>query len=109
MKFQDVDGIDMASRYKGCAIYLPLNMLPKLESDQFYYHDIIGYRVIDQTAGEIGRVKDIYEANGNDLFAIDYENKEILVPVRDEFIQKLDKNESTVFLSLPEGLLDIYL
>jgi 16S rRNA processing protein RimM len=109
VRFQDVDSIDLAARYKGCAIYLPLDMLPGLEDDQFYYHEIIGYRVVDQTVGEIGKVKDIYEANGNDLFAIDYKNKEILVPVRDEFIQKLDKNGSTVFLDLPEGLLDVYL
>ena len=109
VKFQDVDGIDLAARYKGCAIYLPLDMLPGLEDDQFYYHEIIGYRVVDQTVGEIGKVKDIYEANGNDLFAIDYKNKEILVPIRDEFIQKLDKYGSTVFLDLPEGLLDVYL
>ena len=109
IKFHDVDGIDLAIQYKGCAIYLPLELLPSLEEDQFYYHEIIGYRVIDREVGEIGMVKYIYEANGNDLFAIDYKQKEILVPIRDEFIQKLDKKESTVYLNLPAGLLDIYL
>ena len=109
LKFQDVDGIDEAARYKGCAIYLPLNMLPKLEEDQFYYHEIVGYRVVDLKAGEIGKVKHIYEANGNDLFAIDYKNKEILVPINDEFIEKLNKKDTTIFLNLPDGLLDVYL
>lgn len=109
VKFLDVDGIEQATQYKGCGIYLPLDMLPSLEDDQFYYHEIIGYRVIDQVVGEIGKVKYIYEANGNDLFAIDYKKKEILVPIRDEFIQKMDKKESTVFLKLPDGLLDVYL
>jgi 16S rRNA processing protein RimM len=109
VKFLDVDDIDLATQYKGCAIYLPLDMLPSLEEDQFYYHEIIGYKVIDQVVGEIGEIKYIYEANGNDLFAIDYKEKEILVPIRDEFIQKLDKKKSTVFLSLPDGLLDVYL
>ena len=109
LKFQDVNGIDAAARYKGCAIYLPLDMLPKLEEDQFYYHEIVGYLVVDQKVGEIGKVKYIYEANGNDLFAIDYKNKEILVPINDEFIEKLNKKETTIFLNLPDGLLDVYL
>ncbi len=109
VKFHDVDDIELASQYKGCAIYLPLDLLPSLAENQFYYHEIIGYKVIDQVVGEIGKVKYIYEANGNDLFAIEYKNKEILVPIRDEFIQKLDKKESTVFLNLPDGLLDVYL
>jgi len=109
LKFHDVDSIEVAIQYKGCAVYLPLDMLPGLEEDQFYYHEIIGYKVIDQAAGEIGKVKYIYEANGSDLFAIDYKNKEILVPVHDEIIQKLDKKDNTIFLILPDGLLDIYL
>jgi len=109
LKFQDLDGIELAAQYKGCALYLPLDMLPRLEENQFYYHEIIGYRVIDQAVGEIGKVKNIYEANGNDLFVIDYKNKEILVPVKDEFIHKLDKKDTTIFLNLPDGLLDIYL
>jgi 16S rRNA processing protein RimM len=109
VKFQDIDGIDLAAQYKGSAIYLPLDRLPGLGDNQFYYHEIIGYKVIDREAGEIGKVKHIYEANGNDLFGIDYGKKEILVPIHDEFIQKLDKKKSTVFLNLPDGLLDVYL
>ena len=109
VKFQDVDDIDIATQYKGCALYLSLDMLPALDEDQFYYHEIIGYKVIDGKVGEIGRVKYIYEANGNDLFAIDYKNKEVLVPITDEFIEKLSKKDSTIFLNLPDGLLDVYI
>jgi 16S rRNA processing protein RimM len=109
LKLQDVDGIELATQYKGCTIFPPLDMLPKLKEDQFYYHEIIGYRVIDQTIGEIGKVKNIYEANGNDLFVIDFKNKEILAPIKDKFIQKLDKKNTTIFLNLPNGLLDVYL
>jgi len=65
--------------------------------------------VVDQKMGKIGKVKYIYEANGNDLFAIEFQNKEILVPIHDEFIEKLNKKEKTIFLKLPDGLLDVYL
>jgi 16S rRNA processing protein RimM len=65
--------------------------------------------VEDTVHGELGTVKTIYEANGNDLFAVDYEGKEVLVPIRDEFIVKLDKITGKILLNLPDGLIDIYL
>lgn len=109
VKLHDIDEIEKASHYKGCALYLPLDMLPPLESNQFYYHEIIGYAARDHMHGELGEIKTIYEANGNDLFAIEYKGKEVLIPIRDEFIIKLDKKSREILLQLPEGLLDIYL
>jgi len=109
IKFQDVDGIENAGQYKGCLLYLPLNMLPPLDDDQFYYHEIVGYTVKDENHGDLGNVKTIYEANGNDLFAVEYKGKEVLVPIKDEFIIELDKKAKTILLNIPEGLLDIYL
>jgi len=109
VKFHDIEEIDQASLYKGCALYLPLDMLPHLANQQFYYHEIIGYIAIDRDRGELGEVKTIYEANGNDLFAVDYKGKEVLIPIRDEFIIELNKQAREILLELPDGLLDIYL
>ena len=60
MKFEDVDSIVEAEKLKNIPLYLPLNNLPKLEADQFYFHDVIGYTVVDETLGELGVVKEIY-------------------------------------------------
>jgi 16S rRNA processing protein RimM len=84
-------------------------MLPPLDDDQFYYHEIVGYAVKDKTHGDMGNVKTIYEANGNDMFAFEYKGKEVLVPIKDEFIIELNKKAKTILLNIPEGLLDIYL
>lgn len=109
VRFQDLTGIDQVSRYKGCSLYLPLTQLPDLEADQFYYHEIVGYTVSDRRAGSIGRVKSVYEGYGNDLFAIEYKKKEILVPIKDELILHLDKENRSIVLDLPDGLLEVYL
>jgi 16S rRNA processing protein RimM len=109
LKLYDVDDIESAKQYKGCPLLLPLNMLPTLDDHQFYYHEIVGFSVKDHAHGNLGKVKSVYEANGNDLFAIEYKGKEVLVPIRDEFIEKLDKNSRSIYLNLPEGLIDVYL
>ena len=65
-------------------------------------------RVVDKTAGEIGTVKRVNDAPVQPLFEIDSHGKEILVPVVDDFIEKLDKKGRTLYLNLPDGLLNLY-
>jgi len=109
LKLRDVDNLELANRYKGCAIFLPLKMLPALEDHQFYYHEVVGFSVADSNYGKLGVIRTIYEANGNDLFAIEYKGREVLVPIRDEFIIEFDKKAKSILVNLPDGLLDIYL
>lgn len=108
MKLEGVDTEEEARRLVRSEAYLPIECLPELEEDQFYYHEIIGYRVVDKTAGEIGSVKRVNDAPVQPLFEIDSHGKEILVPVVDDFIEKLDKKDRTLYLNLPDGLLNLY-
>ena len=39
---------------------------------------------------------------------VDSDGKEILIPVNDEIIQKVDFEKAEITVDLPEGLLDIY-
>ena len=109
LKLRDIDTKDTALLYKGCALYLPMDLLPVLEDDQFYYHEIVGFVVKDRMYGVLGKVSAVYEANGNDLLAIDHKGREVLVPIQDEFIVDFDKESGTILVNLPDGLLDIYL
>jgi 16S rRNA processing protein RimM len=90
-------------------VYLPLDKLPKLKDDQFYFHEIIGYRVIDDTVGDIGFVKDVLELPMQELLQINKDGKEILIPVADELIERVDRENKILYISAPEGLIDIYL
>jgi 16S rRNA processing protein RimM len=35
-------------------------------------------------------------------------NKEALIPIHEETLEKIDKKEKKIFLTLPDGLLEIY-
>jgi 16S rRNA processing protein RimM len=92
-----------------CDIYLPLSELPELEEDQFYFHEVIGFTAEDTNYGNIGVIKSINENRAQPLFEIEKDGKEILIPVNDDFISKLDKKNKTIFFDTPPGLLEIYL
>ncbi|MHA7056432.1 ribosome maturation factor RimM [Aquimarina sp. M1] len=109
VKFEDVDSEEDADDLMKAEIYLPLSLLPKLEGDQFYFHEVIGFKIVDLTFGEVGIIKHINDSTAQALFEIDRNGIEILIPMNDEFIDKVDRETKTVFVNTPEGLIDLYL
>lgn len=110
LKLEDINTIEEAEKIVNAEVFLPLTALPKLKGNQFYYHDVIGYEIHDASTDTlIGKIKAIYESTGQDLFAVDIEGKEILIPIVDEFLGKVNHEESKIEVKLPDGLLDLYL
>jgi 16S rRNA processing protein RimM len=86
-----------------------MDMLPKLEGNQFYYHEIIGFRVVDQRLDDIGTVHSIIENTAQPLFEIYKGDKQILIPMIDEFILQVNRTSKELHLNTPVGLVDLYL
>lgn len=108
VKFEDIDAEEEAEELIDAEVYLPLSRLPKLEEDQFYYHEVIGFKMVDKNQGELGRLKSVNDTTPQHLFIIDYKGKEVLVPITDAFIEKIDKANQTIYLDLPDGLVELY-
>ncbi|WP_034919711.1 ribosome maturation factor RimM [Gillisia sp. CAL575] len=109
VKFEDVDTEEDAEDIMKCAVYLPLNQLPELDGDKFYFHEIIGFTVEDVNYGTVGKITAINDSTSQSLFEIDKNGKQVLIPLNDEFIEKLDKKNKIIFVKTPEGLIDLYL
>jgi len=109
VKFEDVDSEEDADDLMKAEIYLPLDLLPKLEGNKFYFHEVINYKIVDSAFGEVGFIKGINDSTAQALFEIDREGKEILIPMNDAFIDKVDRKTKTVFVNTPDGLIDLYL
>ncbi|MBD2724229.1 ribosome maturation factor RimM [Hymenobacter armeniacus] len=109
LKLRGIDRIEEAEPLRGSQLYLPLAELPELEDDQFYFHDVIGFTVVDETLGELGTVENFYELPQQDMLAMRYQGQEVLIPVVDELVSHADHEKKQVHVNLPEGLLDVYL
>ena len=106
---QDVDDREQAGVLVGKEIYLPIDALPELDEHRFYYHEIKGFTVKDQKHGVIGKVVEVLEYPGQDLIQVFYNNNEVLIPINDETIIRLDRSAKILHVEMPEGLLDVYL
>lgn len=109
VKFEDIDSEEAAEKILGHALYLPLTALPKLEGDKFYFHEVIGFTAEDQRLGDIGTIVGINDSSAQPLFEIKKGDIEILVPMIDQFIVKVDRENKKIVLNTPEGLVDLYL
>jgi len=109
VKFEDVnDEADAESLLKS-ELYLPLDFLPKLEGNQFYFHEIIGFSVEDERFGTVGTITGVNDTTSQALFEIDKDGKEILIPINDDFILEVNREDKIIKVDVPEGLIELYL
>lgn len=108
--FEEIETIEDAKGMKGSSLFLPLDNLPQLDGNQFYYHDLVGCTLKDQHGEEVGEIKSVLEAGAQELLSVTHPSgKEVLVPLTDELLGELDREAQVLVMTIPEGLLDVYL
>lgn len=108
IKFDGV-GPDECRDFVQVELYLPLSELPPLPGNRFYFHEVIGFKVIDQTKGDVGICQDFLEVSNNPIMQIDHNGTEILIPASQNFVTKVDRENHVLEINAPEGLIDVYL
>lgn len=108
LKFEDVDEEEAKSLIKA-ELYLPMSALPPLTGNNFYFHEVIGFRVIDEVKGEVGICQDFIDIGHQPIMQIDHDGVEVLVPAIDEIFKKVDREEKKIYIEAPDGLIDVYL
>ncbi|WP_417443209.1 ribosome maturation factor RimM [Joostella sp.] len=109
MRLEDVDTEAEADSILKSELYLPLEFLPKLTGDKFYFHEIIGFTMKDVKYGAVGTIVSVNDNTAQALFEVENEGRQILIPMNDEFIEKIDRENNEVVVKTPEGLIDLYL
>jgi len=105
--FEGIKDVNAAAKLKEAKLFIDDALVDDDLAVDF--DKLIGYTVIEETIGELGPVIDIYETAGHDLLAVEYQNKEVLIPFVEEIITDIDEDEQKITVKLPEGLLDLYL
>ena len=106
---QDIKTVEQAQNLVGKTVYLPLELLPKLSGKQFYFHEIVGFTVVDTEKGELGPVTEVLEYPTQAILQVMKDKKEILIPILDQVIQNVDRDKKILQITAPEGLIDMYL
>ncbi|MCE2743847.1 MAG: ribosome maturation factor RimM [Fluviicola sp.] len=90
-------------------LYLPSSILKELEGNNFYDHEVVGYKVIDEQYGEVGILESIIDLSVNPLIQVMNGSKEVLIPLLDDLVKKVDRDNKTLHINAPTGLISLYL
>jgi 16S rRNA processing protein RimM len=70
--------------------------------------NLLGYEILENDK-PLGKILEVIEQPHQLLCRIDIEGKEVLIPLHEGSIKKIDRKKNQVIVELPEGLLEIYL
>ena len=107
--FQDLKTLEAANQLVGKSVYLPLDLLPEKDGNDFYSHEVVDFLVIDEEKGELGKVQEIIEYPTQSLIQIVINGKEVLIPIHGDIIQDVNREEKKIYIKAPNGLIDMYL
>lgn len=109
LSFEDMASEEATAQLLGKELYLPLQLLPPLEGNKFYFHEVIGYSLEDEHFGNVGVVIAVNDQSSQAILVADKEGKEVLIPINDEFIKEVDRKNQSIRIRTPEGLIELYL
>ena len=104
VKFEDIDTQDRARELTNCDVYFPRDMADE-DEEELTYSFLVGFDIIDDQSGKnIGTIASIDDNTMNILFELE---DGTLIPASEELITDIDKDNKTITLALPEGILDL--
>jgi 16S rRNA processing protein RimM len=114
VKFEDVDDRDKAIIISAKPVFIRAeDIIPddereyELPESAFSYKEYEGFTLVDTENNVIGLIEEILELPQQEVAAITYQDREVLVPMTKHYIKNIDKINKSIVVDLPEGLLEL--
>jgi 16S rRNA processing protein RimM len=91
VRFKGIRDRTVAERLTGTALFVDRAVLPAEEEDEFYYADLVGLTVRDETDAETGRVTAVQNYGGGDILEITFRGRKgVLIPFSQAAVPEVD-------------------
>jgi 16S rRNA processing protein RimM len=106
---EGINSEEEAQALVGKSLFLPLTTLSELTDTSFYDHEIVGFGVTDEEYGFVGKAQQVIDLPNNPLLQIDAEGIEVLIPIKNDTVVQIDRNNHKLVIQTPPELIDLYL
>lgn len=108
VKFEDIDDEIKASNYTNHDLYIQCHLLDQAGEmeEKVGWEYFVGYTIIDQEQQSIGEITEVDSSTMNTLFILEKDDNELIIPATEDFIIRIDNDVQTIYMQLPEGLLE---
>lgn len=104
VKFEDIDTQDRARELTNCDVYFPRELSDN-DEEEISWSFLVGFSIVDAQSGKnVGTIASIDDNTMNILFELE---DGTLIPASEELIRDIDKDNKTITIALPEGILEL--
>lgn len=106
LKLRGINSREQAKKLVRMELLLPENQKINPPDDTYFIHDLIGLSVFDIHDNYLGKIVEVYQGAGNDVYEVRGERKKILIPAVSEFVKQVDLENKKVIVKLIEGMVE---
>lgn len=105
-KLEGYDTPEAAEKLRNKILYMHRDDL-ELDEDTYFIQDLIGIEVYDADSGFVyGKITDVMQTGANDVYVIQGNDREYLIPAIPEVVITTDIDENTMTIRPLEGLFE---
>ena len=105
-KLQEINSDNQASEVISKSVYLDKKYSKSIDKEDFLYDEFLHFLVYKDSK-KIGKIVNVISSLPQPVFEILIDDKKFMVPIHDDFIEKIDRENKCIFLLIPDGLLEI--
>ena len=105
VKFRGLNRIEDIEKFVKKNLYVTRDQAVKLKKNEYFIADLIGLQVEDEEENELGTLTDVLATGANDVYVVEQNGKEVLIPAIRQCILDVDLEKKRMKVHLLEGLL----
>ena len=98
LKLENINSIEEAILFKNKTMEILREDAAPLPEGRYYIADIMGCMVYDEDGAFIGEVFDYIETKANDVYCVNHEGKELLIPIVEHIVPVIDIDEKKIII-----------
>ncbi len=108
VKFEDINHIEAATKLQNSSLYFKEALLSEyLEEEEEEWAYLVGYTLLNDKNQAIGIIEGIVYLPQHELLQLQYQKRELLLPIHEDIIIAIDEEEKNLQMELPQGILDL--
>jgi 16S rRNA processing protein RimM len=102
---EEVNSVEQAKLLVGKKVFADASLFDEEDKQDNW----IGYELVDEERGSLGKIIEVSDNGAQLLVSVLYKEKEVILPLTDDFIESIDDSAKIIKFKAPVGLIDIYL
>lgn len=115
IKFDDINSPEAANKISHSTISVRKNDLQRTEEEfieefaeqELFYDHCTNYEIIDTHEGSLGLIQEMLAYPQQELAIIIIKDREILLPLNEFTVKKLEDDNQKIFVEMPEGIIEL--